>query len=291
MYTFPMACFLAVLVTAVAGATRQAAPASAERSLLREPVGPAFRGRCALADRSHPPAGGVGHHDRSESRPNDRGHRHGIHITPDLAGPVELESIVAGANGADTVGHGTKDAGIIAASGTDSVGLAGVCRTYRIFSLQASITASVSSGVIVVAAAGNDGTLVPEFPAEYPGMLAVGAVGCDGKRAAFSNRCPWVGVMAPGRGAALDVRDRVDGAFCRTSAAAAYVSGLAGLMKSIAPKATRPDIIAAIQRSARPTTGSAHGLVDAAGAIAAIKKVKAGTTGQTKCALLLLVCR
>ena len=73
--------------------------------------------------------------------------------------------------------------------------------------------------------------------------------------------------------------------FCGTSAAAPYVPGLAGLLKSVAPSASGQDIIAAIQRSARPAKGSAHGIVDAAAALAAIKKVKAGSTGQTKGAL------
>jgi hypothetical protein len=50
---------------------------------------------------------------------------------------------------------------------------------------------------LVVAAAGNDGTARPYFPAALPGVLGVGALDAGG-RAAFSNFGPWVDACAPG---------------------------------------------------------------------------------------------
>jgi hypothetical protein len=49
-----------------------------------------------------------------------------------------------------------------------------------------------------VAAAGNEGTDAPIFPAACEGVLAVGATDSDGTRASFSNWGPWVDVAAPG---------------------------------------------------------------------------------------------
>jgi subtilisin family serine protease len=50
---------------------------------------------------------------------------------------------------------------------------------------------------VVVASAGNDATARPYYPAALPGVIAVGALGADG-RAAFSNFGPWVDACAPG---------------------------------------------------------------------------------------------
>jgi hypothetical protein len=52
-------------------------------------------------------------------------------------------------------------------------------------------------GVVVVAAAGNDGTCQPMYPAALPAVGSVGAIGPDGP-APFTNYGPWVRACAPG---------------------------------------------------------------------------------------------
>ena len=85
-------------------------------------------------------------------------------------------------------------------------------------------------GVVVVAAAGNEGTAEPRYPAAYPSVVGVGAV--DANRAAFVNgnsgpsaelTAPGVAVLStvPGSGFAFG-----DG----TSLAAAHVSGVLALL-------------------------------------------------------------
>jgi subtilase family protein len=55
-------------------------------------------------------------------------------------------------------------------------------------------------GAICLAPAGNCGFDRPEFPAAFPGVIGVGALGGDWRgRATFSNFGPWVDVYAPGR--------------------------------------------------------------------------------------------
>ena len=76
--------------------------------------------------------------------------------------------------------------------------------------LRNAVEYALSHNVVVVAAAGNDlpqggtdandaKTAGPFYPAAYPGVLAVGAVGPGGVLAGFSDRHTPVGVTAPGR--------------------------------------------------------------------------------------------
>lgn len=54
------------------------------------------------------------------------------------------------------------------------------------------------NGAIVVAAAGNDGTCLPLYPAALPGVIGVGALDEDGQPAPFSNYGPWLRACSNG---------------------------------------------------------------------------------------------
>lgn len=59
--------------------------------------------------------------------------------------------------------------------------------------------AAREAGIVVVAAAGNDGLSDPAFPAALPDVIGVGSVSADRDGLAeFSNRGDWVDVAAPG---------------------------------------------------------------------------------------------
>ncbi|MGH9151240.1 MAG: S8 family peptidase [Acidimicrobiales bacterium] len=65
------------------------------------------------------------------------------------------------------------------------------------FCMEWAIRGLQARGVVVVASAGNDGSCRATFPAAFPDVVSVGAVGPSGP-APFSNYGPWVRACAPG---------------------------------------------------------------------------------------------
>src|ERR671912_1671920 len=98
--------------------------------------------------------------------------------------------------------------------------------------LRTAVNRAYGRGAVVVAAAGNEGTNVPQYPAAYWKVIAVSATTADGRLARFSNRGDWVDLAAPG----TDILSTsISGGYERmsgTSMSAPLVSGLAGLLAS-----------------------------------------------------------
>jgi thermitase len=64
--------------------------------------------------------------------------------------------------------------------------------------VRAAIDFAVKRGVVVVAAAGNNGSAALQYPAAYPGVIGVGATDRWDRIASFSNYGQSITVMAPG---------------------------------------------------------------------------------------------
>ena len=124
--------------------------------------------------------------------------------------------------------------------------------------LRQAIGMAISHGVVVIASAGNDaqqsdGFTPYSYPAAYPGVIAVAAVGADGRPASFSDRNSSVVLSAPGVNI---VGAAPGGGYAQasgTSPAAAFVSGVAALIRSRYPGLGRP--WSGRHWSARPRTG------------------------------------
>ncbi|MEV0151605.1 MULTISPECIES: S8 family serine peptidase [unclassified Nonomuraea] len=135
---------------------------------------------------------------------------------------------------------------------------------------QAAVRYALCRGAVLVASSGNDGetTNRRNYPAAYPGVIAVGAVNQRLRVTAFSNRQNYLSVVAPGTGILT-----ADGAGSYvvgdgTSAAAAMVAGIAALVRSAYPGLPPDRVRAAIERGtvARPPARNpsyGHGMADA----------------------------
>jgi thermitase len=129
-----------------------------------------------------------------------------------------------------------------------------------------AVAYALARGVLVVASAGNTGDDAPQYPAAYPGVLAVGATDDTDGLYFWSARGPWVSLTAPGCQMVLDPRG--PGTLCGTSFTPPVVAGVAGLILSRAPQLTGAEVAAALLATARPVSGIGGGRVDAAAAFA-----------------------
>lgn len=96
------------------------------------------------------------------------------------------------------------------------------------------INYALAKGCLVVAAAGNDGSRVPDYPAFYSGVLAVGSVDNSDRKSTFSNYGSYVTLSAPGE--TFSTGNRNNYTVARgTSFSVPLVSGTAALVKSRFP--------------------------------------------------------
>lgn len=215
----------------------------------------------------------------------------------------------------DLVGHGTMVSGVIAATANNGVGIAGVTwdnplmvlRTafgmdgieaivwaadngakvismsfgaYTVTSYQTACQYAFDHGVVLVGAAGNDGTDLPFYPAAYPTVLAVTGVNGDDEPVGY-NWGDWIDLSAPSGGVLTTILPEHDsdgdglGFGGGTSIAAPFVAGAAGLVLSANPDLT-PTQVMNILRTTADDLGSTgfdlltgHGMVNLNRAVAA----------------------
>jgi len=114
---------------------------------------------------------------------------------------------------------------------------------------QLAINYATSLGAIVVAAAGNNNSSVPFYPAAYQNIISVASVAVNDKKAYYSNYGYTVDVSAPGGDAYVDggilstVPNNNYAKYQGTSMASPQVTGLIGLVKSYLPNKSNDVII------------------------------------------------
>ncbi len=150
-------------------------------------------------------------------------------------------------------------------------------------SMQNAIAYALSKGVIVVAAAGNNGNDVPFYPAAYDSVLAAGAVESTSTRWSYSNYGNNIDLMAPGTLVWNTYWTAAGGSgyiyMSGTSMAAPHVAGAAALLYSINPNLTPAEIRTLLYETATDLgapgvdTYYANGLIDIGAAVAGLQPV------------------
>ena len=96
--------------------------------------------------------------------------------------------------------------------------------------LEDAVDYAWSKGVVVVAAAGNNGNSYMMYPAAYPNCIAVAATNRYDALASWSNYGDWVDVAAPGTGIYSTIKGGGYDYMAGTSMASPHVAGLAALV-------------------------------------------------------------
>jgi len=128
--------------------------------------------------------------------------------------------------------------------------------------LEDALKYAYNKGVVLVAAAGNNNTSSPSYPAFYAECIAVAATDQSDAKASFSNYGTWVDIAAPGVSIYSTLpnhRNRIGtrnyGSLSGTSMAAPHVAGVVALLETRYPGMSNANIAQKLISTADPTTG------------------------------------
>ncbi len=126
---------------------------------------------------------------------------------------------------------------------------------------QAAVASALRQNVVLVAPSGDDGqgSSLVNYPAAYPGVIAVGAVTRGGQLAPFSSKHSYPLLTAPGVNVVAAAPPAAYSQFSSTSTASGIVAGVAALVLSKFPQLTPAQVRKALVESTVATGSGASG--------------------------------
>jgi thermitase len=121
--------------------------------------------------------------------------------------------------------------------------------------LEAAIAQVQRQGVIVIAAAGNDNVNTPFYPAANEGVIGVGAVDSNHRKASFSNYGDYLDICAPGVSIGSTGFQGNYTKLSGTSMASPHVAGAAAVLLAAHPNLKAAQISRLLNNTGKATTG------------------------------------
>jgi hypothetical protein len=147
---------------------------------------------------------------------------------------------------------------------------------------QQAVSYALSRGVVLIAPAGDNGASTNDtnYPAAYPGVVAVGATQKSGGLASFTNTRPYVALAAPGDKLPVAAPGGGYGTLSSSDMSSALTAGVAALIRSRFPHLSVAQTTRALETGTTPVSdpslpGDGHGEINAANALRAAAAINA----------------
>lgn len=119
--------------------------------------------------------------------------------------------------------------------------------------VQHTFDGAYAAGAVVIAAAGNDGVVVNQYPCNFNHVICVGSATNDGTAVStFSTRTNALALVAPGERIASTLPGGGYGYGSGTSMATPHVTGAVALLRTLRPAITPDEVFAGLTQTARP---------------------------------------
>jgi len=133
-------------------------------------------------------------------------------------------------------------------AGADIINLSLTTEVYTNI-LDEAVQAAAARGVVVIAAAGNEHTEKPRYPAALKNVLGISAIDKHDKLASFSNFGKYIDFTAPGKDIYSSISGGTFNTMSGTSMASPMVSGVTALILAKNPFLTSSEVISILKKS------------------------------------------